>query len=359
MIKDFDIPLEDYREPDESLSSDLNLKNEYQGSVDFGVVGLGQCGGKLVASFDRHGYKKSLAVNSASVDLDALDIPQERKLLIGDGSGSGKDMAVGYACTKEASQKIFDLMRIAFGTVDRVILCIGFGGGTGAGGLPVLIEVAKKYLGFIGALDVATKVSILAALPSSGELQSSRVKENVEAVLNTVKDLVSRSEVGPIFIIDNAKIEKIYRGIPPKVFWNTVNDSITGLFQAFNYISTEPSSLTSFDKADYSSLLSVPGIASMGVTRIKEVSNRASLSAALQDNLRKNILLDSVSYSSAKAGACILAVNSSLLESVGMDVFDYAFDAFSTLAPSASLYRGLYESDGEGVLAYTMLVGMS
>lgn len=357
MIDIPNIPLEEFEVPSGEIESALGLKNEYTGSLDFGVIGSGQCGGRLAKSFYSIGYKKVLALNTAVSDLNPLDLPENQKLRIGSFEGSGKNMKKGSDAAEESAQAIFDKMKSAFGTVDKIIICVGFGGGTGAGSCPVLISIARKYLEYIGNSDPKKNVIIVAALPTSGELKSAVIRENNEIVKKMMFDIADQEEVGPIILIDNSKIEKLYRGIPPSKFWITINDTITQLFHIFNYLSKQESGYTSFDKEDYKTVLTTPGLAVLGVTKV-EVKEGTELSQALQDNLKKTLLADMVDYSTAKEASCVVVAGSELMETMSMDDINYGFDTISNLIGNANVHRGLYDTDGNLIRAYTLITGM-
>jgi len=357
MIEIPNIPLEEFEVPDGGVQSALGLKNEYVGSLDFGVIGSGQCGGRLAKSFYDIGYKKAIALNTAMSDLNPLDLPANQKLRIGNLEGSGKNMEKGGKAAEESAQAIFDKMKAAFGTVDKVIICVGFGGGTGAGSCPVLISIARKYLAFIGNSDPKKNVIVVAALPTAGELKSVAVSTNNDLVKKMMFEIADQGEVGPIILIDNSKIEKLYRGIPPSKFWSTVNDTITQLFQIFNYLAAQESSYTSFDREDYKTVLTTPGLAALGVTKV-EIKDGTELSAALQNNLKKTLLADMVDYSTAKEAACVVVAGDKLMETMSMDDINYGFDTISNLIGNSNVHRGLYDSAGEALRAYTLITGM-
>ena len=153
MIEIPNIPLEEFEIPNDGSESPLGIKNEYVGSLDFGVIGSGQCGGRLAKSFFDIGYKKAIAINTAMADLKPLELPETNKIRIGSLEGSGKSMVKGGEAAEESAQSIFDKMKSVFGNVDKIIICAGFGGGTGAGSLPILISIARRYLKFIGNID--------------------------------------------------------------------------------------------------------------------------------------------------------------------------------------------------------------
>jgi len=349
------LPLEDFEVPEAGFKSELNITNSYIGALDFGIIGSGQCGGRIVKSFYDIGYKKAIALNTSLSDLNPLDIPAEQKLKIG-GEGSGKDMKKGEAATTEAAQTIFDKMKQVFGTVDKIIVTVGFGGGTGSGGLKTLIAIANKYLQFLGNASSETDVIVVAALPTTGELNSALTQENNKAIKEEMFKIANAGAVGPLLLIDNSKIEKLYRGIPPVKFWPTVNDTITGLFHMFNFLATQESDHTSFDAEDYKTLLRTSGCAVMGVTKAN--LGETKLSQALQDNFKKTLLSSKARYDTAQKAACIVAADNKTMNECSMDDINYGFDTIANLIGNATVYRGLYEVKSEGVRAYTFIAGM-
>ena len=358
MITIPDLPLENFEVPAEGVGSTLGIKNEYEGSHDFGVIGSGQCGGRLAKSFYDIGYKKTIALNTALADLNPLELPAVHKVRIGSLEGSGKDMDKGGAAAEESAQLIFDKMKAVFGTVDKIIICVGFGGGTGAGSCPVLIGLARKYLAFTENPDPVKNVIIVAALPTAGELKSEVTRNNNEKVKATMFALANQAECGPLLLIDNSKIEKLYRGIPPARFWPSINDTITQLFQMFNYLSKQESGYTSFDKEDYRTVITTPGIAVLGVTKV-ELKEGTELGQALQGSLKKTLLSDYVSFETAKEAACIIVAGESVMQTVSMETITYGFDAVSNLIEKANVHRGLYDTSGDTIRAYTLITGMN
>ena len=357
MITVPNIPLEEFEIPAGGMGSALGIVNDYVGSLDFGVVGSGQCGGRLAKSFYDAGYKKAVAINTTLLDLNPLEMPENQKLKIGNLEGSGKDMVKGANAATDSAQSILDKMKTVFGQVDKIILCVGLGGGTGAGSCPVLVSIARKYLAFLGNPNPNKNVIIVAALPTDGELRSTVVKNNNEKAQKMIFGIADQGEVGPVILIDNSKIEKLYRGIPPNKFWPTVNDTITGLFQIFNYLSQQESTFTSFDKEDYKTVLGTSGLAVLGVTKV-EFKEGTELSQALQDNLKKTLLADMVDYATAKEASCVVVVGSEVLANITMDAINYGFDSVSNMIDNANVHRGLYETEGNVVRAYTLVTGM-
>lgn len=358
MITIPDLPLESFEVPTEGVGSTLGIKNEYVGSHDYGVLGSGQCGGRLAKSFYDIGYKKAIALNTAVADLNPLELPAVQKVRIGSLEGSGKDMDKGGTAAEESAQLVFDKMKAVFGTVDKIIICVGFGGGTGAGSCPVLISLARKYLAFTKNPDPVKNVIVIAALPTAGELRSEVTRSNNEKIKATMFQLAEQGECGPLLLIDNSKIEQLYRGIPPARFWPSINDTITQLFQMFNYLSKQESSYTSFDKEDYRTVLSKSGIAVLGVTKVELTAEGTELGHALQSSLKKTLLSDYVSFETAQEAACIVVAGEKVMQSVSMETINYGFDAVNNLIEHANVHRGLYDTAGDTIRAYTLITGM-
>ena len=349
------LPLEDFEIPEMTKKSELDIENNYTGAVDFGVIGAGQCGGRLVKSFYDIGYKKAIAINTSASDLNPLEIPAEQKLKIGE-EGSGKNMDRGEKATKEAYQLIFDKMKGVFGNVDKIIVSVGFGGGTGSGGLTTIVEIAQKYLEFLGHPEPKTDVIVVAALPTAGELNSTLIAENNNKIKSTMFEMAKKSAIGPLLLIDNSQIEKLYKGIPVSKFWDTINNTITGLFQLLNYVAIQETRFTTFDREDYNTLLKTPGLAVMGVSKFD--LSKLKLSQALQENFKKTLLCGDVNYKTAKNAGCIVAADNKSIENTSMDDVNYGFDTIANLIGNATVYRGVYEVASEGVRAYTFITGM-
>ena len=284
-----DIDLEDFDIPDEEETA---VEDESGGSQIFAWIGSGQGGGRIAKAFYDRGYKKCIAVNTSYHDLDTLDIPIEQRLLLDVGEqGAGKDMEKGYAAANKYKQHIFDLMRKTYGSnVDHLFVCVGAGGGSGSGSSLVLIDIAKKYMKYIGHDNPDERVGVVMSLPTRGEATSPIVSSNAHKVLKTVGKHAESGSISPLLIIDNSKIERLYKGLTVKQFWPTVNNTISGLFHVFNVLTNNPSPYTSFDPTDYSSTLRCGGVMVLGVAKLKEFDDEQKVSDVIKSNLEKDII---------------------------------------------------------------------
>jgi cell division GTPase FtsZ len=354
-----DIDLEDYEVPEDEETA---VEDEAGGSQVFAWIGSGQGGGRLAKAFYDRGYRKCIAVNTSNQDLDTLDLPKAQKLLLDVGEqGAGKDMSRGREAASKYKQHIFDLMRKIYGNnVDHLFVCIGAGGGSGSGSTDILIEVAKKYMKYIGHDNPEKRVGVVLSLPTRGEAGSPQVAKNAHEVLDTTNKLAVNNEISPLIILDNAKIEKMYKGLTVKKFWPTVNNTISGLFHVFNVLTNQSSPYTSFDPTDYATVLQCGGVMVMGVAKLKEFDDEQSVSRAVKTNIEKTLLSD-VDISDARVAACVAVGGKDIMENtVGlMDSLSYGFDTLSSLCPNATLHRGIYEDNKDTLRLFTLVSGLS
>jgi len=343
---------------------DKSLVDESGGAVVFGIVGAGQAGGRLAESFYNLGYKKVLAVNTAEHDLSTLaDLPEPQKFVMTgeDGGGAGKDMRKGEAAADKHQQEIYESMQQLFGKVDRILVCAGGGGGTGAGACLRLVETAKKYLQYIGVTDVNSKVGVLLTLPTAGECSSPTIANNAHLIASTLCEYAESGKLSPLIIFDNDKIKKMYgKKLTVRQFWPTVNATVTGLFHMFNVLSAQASDFTSFDPADYSRVLSAGGCMIMGMTTLKAYQNGTDVSEAIRSNLEKGLLCGGFDVATAKAASCIATAPSHVIDSTAglMESFESGFDTLANITGNATVFRGIYEVSKDKVVVYTMLTGL-
>jgi len=351
-----EIPLEDFEIPEELEDPKEDL---FDGSINFGFLGIGQAGGRIVKAFYDLGYRRILALNTSKADLEPLDIPSEHKLFISTGGkdGAGKNMSLGAQAVINNKEEIFDKIKDIFGVkVDHVMLCMGCGGGTGAGGVFPAKEITSEYLKkIVGVESTDNKIGMIAALPKEGE-KDTVVRQN----LNLLYSRFEKNEFSPLLLVDNAKITKLYRGITPALFWPTVNTSIAGVFHVFNVLSKVSSNYTSFDSADYYNIITTPGIMSMGVTNIKEYKKDTDISRALRVNLFKTLLTENVKYSDAKISAVVTIAGKKIMETVTglLESIDYGVQSITQMCSNCIIHQGIYQDEVEKLRVYTVVGGM-
>ena len=164
------------------------------------IIGVGQCGTKIADLFSLVDFE-SLAVNTSKGDLDYLKhIPPERRILIGESLTGGKGVNANPLLGREAMKRDLPLVMrkigsiIGYEDVDIFFLTFGFGGGTGAGGTPVLAEALKEE--YPDSLVVA-----IGALPLK--------EEGIRPTINAAITIDKLSKIADsIIAIDNNKLKE-------------------------------------------------------------------------------------------------------------------------------------------------------
>lgn len=355
-----ELPLEEFEIPEQA---EPEVKDEAGGSTTYAFLGSGQAGGRIAEAFYGLDYRKIICVNTAEADLNTLNVPNEQKIHLDIGEqGAGKNPEKGENAAQKHQAEIYNKMTKVFGEdIDRIIVCAGLGGGTGGGSVLVLLDLARKYLAYIGCPDPKSHAGAIVTLPTAGEASSPKVAENATFAATKLSEVAKKGEISPLIFIDNDKIKRLYPRLTVKAFWPTVNQTIAGLFHTFNVITTQDSEYTTFDATDYNSLMSAGGCAIMGLTTVKNFESETSVSKALKSNLSRTLLADGFDLSTAKGAACVVIGGASLFEEVeGLQTaIDYGFDTIAQLTGNSTVHRGIYEADHDKLVAYTLITGLA
>ena len=354
---DIDIDIPDIPMPSDAPEQQV-LEDTFKSAFSVAVVGVGQGGGRLAETFWEVGYRKVICINTAKQDLNSCKIPEENKLLIG-GEGAGKNPAKAKEIFEANYEDVLDFCRRSFsGGFDRVLVCVGAGGGTGAGGGAVVINALHDLAQSLGIEKDPkdAKVGAIVALPTRAE--GSRVQDNAENAAGDIVQMVRDKTLSPLILLDNEKIKQIYPGLSINNFWKTANGSIVKLFHLFNQVSAQDSAYTTFDKADLDTVLS-SGIITFGAMPIKHDNiSEAEISSAIRDNLRRNILAG-IDLKTGSSAACILMGGRDNLDNVSQDSIETAFDQLNRLLGEGStVHRGIYSMSRPGLVVYTAIGGL-
>jgi len=352
-----EIPLE------AEVPSDVeDVRDESLGAASYAFIGSGQGGGRLAEAFYRLGYKKTICVNTAKQDLASLSLPDEQKILIPAGEqGAGKDMRIGEEAAANAQQQVFELIKKKFGSVDHIFVCLGAGGGSGGGSSLVLIETAKKLLTSLGVDNVDQKVGVVMSLPTNGECASPNVARNAQFLASALTKYASEKLISPLIVVDNDKIQKMYPRLTVKEFWPTVNATVAGLFHVFNLIPTKDTPYTTFDAADYGSIMRAGGCMIMGVTSVKDLKDANGISSAIRGNLEKTLLAEGFDLRTATHAAAIVLGGKSIFEQTPglMGAIEGGLDTLAMMTGKAMVHRGIYEDDKDRLAVYTLVGGLA
>lgn len=342
-----DIPLPEIQEKQE-------IADTKRTAFKFAFIGSGQGGSRIAQTFHQLGYRRVCAINTAQQDLATLQLPAENKLAIGDG-GAGKNPAAAQAVFEGKAEDVLDFMRRCFGpTFDRIIICVGAGGGTGAG---TVMPLVAKALELQEANKCESKqVGVIVALPKITE--GKKPNANAFYVLNDLVKAVQALQVSPLIIVDNERISSLYPGLAVDPFWQRANSSVCSLFDLFNTICVQQSSYTSFDPNDFKTILD-SGLIVFGATPVAKWNEVGAISFALRDNLRKNILSGGVNLATGSIGAAVVIASRAILGQVPAEHIDQAFDQLTRLLkPGSMIHRGIYSGSKETMAVYTALGGL-
>jgi len=355
-VTDLGIDLPDIPLPDDEPLEDL-IKDEFNDAAfNFAIVGVGQGGSRLAESFWNLGYRRVGIINTAQQDLSLIKIPEENKLLIGEG-GAGKNPEAADEVFRTRYEDILDFLKRTFGTsYERVLVCAGAGGGTGAGGVARVLDICHDLSQSLGKekKDTDAKIGCILALPTRGE--GIKVQENSKKTVTKTLDLQKAGVVSPLIILDNEKIKQLYPKLSVNQFWGTANNSICSIFHLFNKIAAKESAYTTFDKADLDTIFS-SGLIMFGATPVKDYTD-TGISYAVRDNLRKNILAG-VDAATGNVAACVIVGDKGSLDNIPQSSLEHGFEQLSRMMGSGStVHRGIYAGAKEGVAVYTAIGGL-
>ena len=351
-IPDIPLPMED--------EAEQPIEDEFESAYKFAIVGVGQGGSRLAETFWKLGYRRVAVINTAAQDLKPIALPDANKLLIG-GSGAGKDRKVAQGIFQEHREDILDFLKKVFKSgIDRILVCIGAGGGTGAGGGPVVVDICHDLCQTFGVetSDYEAKVGAILALPTKAE--GSRVKSNAKETADALIKYTTNGTLSPLMILDNERIKLLYRKLSVNKFWGTANTSICSLFHLFNKIAAQDSEYTAFDKADLDTVMS-SGIISFGAVPVKpkgDIVEETDISYAVRDNLKKNILAN-IDVNTGKFAACVVIGDRQTLDNTPQESLEHGFEQLSRLLGEGStVHRGIYHTSKKGLVVYTIIGGI-
>jgi len=299
------------------------------------VVGVGQGGGNIAAQFHHVGYRRVLAINTATADLDAIKEPILKLALDKRGVGKDREFARNLVVTK--ASKIRSAMNGAFGEDDeKVIVCMSLGGGTGSGGGPEIVRMAQERVRERGG-NPNRDVIVIAVLPEP-------VTDGPRQCFNAMKAYGEIEQLNvPRLYVDNAKLRKVIKTTFGN-HWPPLNHWIVKTFHKFNAFATRESEHTVCDCRDLDDVIS-RGRFIFSAFRVNDLSQKHTIGGIMGDHLEKS-LFARVNLSTAKAAACMIILNRSAVANRSMDDIAPAFTELNSLMmPNSTLHKGIYLVD--------------
>jgi len=297
-----------------------------------GVVGVGQCGNNLATAFHRIGYRRVLLLNTAQTDLDSIE-DQIAKLPI-DKQGAGKDPAIGKARVEAKTTQIRNGMLREFGEdFEKIIVCIGLGGGTGSGGGPAVIDLAKDMIRSRGG-DPAKDVIVITTLPDPNV-------DGPRQCFNAIKAYGQMVNMGvPMTIIDNAQVGSIIRAKLADG-WAPINMWIARTFHMFNAYANRPSDHGAFDGNDLNDIIR-RGRLLFAAFRVTQLKDKYAIGDVMAANLERS-LFAKCNTKTAVAAGCLMIINPRVGNDLTMEDITPALQELNNIMqPSSTLHRGIY-----------------
>lgn len=321
----------DKDEPDTDACDDIAEPTAFR----LGVVGVGQCGGNFAAQFYETGYRRVLLVNTAQTDLDSIRQPVAKLCLAKLGAGKDRDFARRYA--EESVTKIRTKMAGVFrDSVDKIVVCMALGGGTGSGAGPKVVEIAKEYIRENGG-NPAKDVIVVMVMPEP-KIDGPRQCHNALKAYAELEKL----EVVRI-VVDNAKIAKVVKaGFEDQQ--DAMNHWVVRTFHRFNHYAAVDSRFGNFDGKDMDDVLA-RGRIIFSAFAIDELDDRYDVGETMAKHLARS-LFAGAKLETADTGACVMILNRAKIANKSTDDISNAFETLNgIMRPSSTLHRGIYLED--------------
>ncbi len=337
------------KQQESKMASKIVSKKER--SLALGVLGSGQAGSRIAEAFYKLGYDV-VAVNTAMQDLKFIDIPDSNKLLLEYGlGGAAKELEIGKAAAEAHRGEIAQLVNEKLGSSQVNVLCLSLGGGSGAGSCETLVDLLS---------ETGKPLVVLAALPMDTE--DSQTKANALETLAKLSKLTQSKKVNNLLVIDNAKIEAIYSGVSQVEFYGVANKAIVSTIDAFNSLSSMPSSTKALDPMEWSKLfIDGEGLSVYGEFSVSNYQEDTAIAEAVINNLSGNLLAEGFDLKQSKYVGFIIAANKEVWSKIPVSSVNYAGSMINDICNTPSgIFKGMYviDSPEDSVKVYSMFSGL-
>jgi len=336
-------------------------------SIRYGIIGLGQAGGKIADAFADCNIPGKLkqkypafAVNTSKADLDALNVIHQhhRIELPNSHLGAMRQPEVGYKAIMQggAMDRVLKVCDEIFVNVDQVIVAAGIGGGTGTGTIQAVCEalIEKGY-------------SVIPLITLPRDLDSLEEKKNAVNFLNMFQELIVSSMIAAPIIVDNNLLYNHYMKNAP---WDTdwKKDSNLQIVKAINEMNAASgiASPTTLDGAELLKLQRSGGCSTIGKVVIpvdlnSDFNNEEileTLKDELNDAMHNGLLCDYPQLNEARAAGVQVLLPRTMSFGVAME---QAIDTVITesMPTLISKFVGYVPVDDlEEIRVYTLISGL-
>lgn len=327
------------------------IVQEVERAYNFGIVGSGQCGGRLAQCFYNLGYP-AIALNTAQQDLKHIEIPDANKLLLDMGiGGAAKDLDTGSEAAESYRDAISELMMKKLGDSEMIIFCTSLGGGSGAGSTETIVNI-------LAAMEVP--VAVITVLPQSSD--DAQTKHNALMTLSRLSKMAQERKIDNLIVADNSKIEQIYSDVSQLNFFDISNKAIVEPIDVFNKFSVKPSPVKALDDREFGKLFSDgQGLTTYGYMDVPNYEDVDALADAIIDNLDGTLLAGGFDLKQARYVGVMFVASQRVWDRIPQAATNYAMamvnDACGT--PQAT-FKGIYtvDTDEDVVKVYSMFSGL-
>jgi cell division GTPase FtsZ len=333
----------------ENNMGDSSLKKDR--SINFGIVGSGQAGSRIAETFRQLGYD-AICLNTAQTDLSHINIPASNKLLLDYGiAGAAKQLELGKQAAEQYRTQISDLVNKQLADAQVLILAHSLGGGSGAGSCETLVDILSK---------TGKPIMVITVLPMESE--DAQTKSNALQTLAKLAGFAKQKIVNNIMVVDNARIELIYKDVSQMDFFKVANKAIVDPLHMLNVLSSMPSASKPLDPAELSLLmLSGEGLSVYGELSISNYKEDTAIASAIIDNMDNNLLASGFDLKQSKYVGVMIAANANTWKDIPAVNINYALSVVNDFcANPVGVYKGLYEVEmPDGIVkVYSMFSGL-
>jgi cell division GTPase FtsZ len=341
-LDDFDF-VDHYGEAEDVENENLLPDNVVECALNCAFVGIGGGGGKLAKAFLDIGFEKTLLINTT--DKDQPDGVEEKNLvLIPDADGVAKNVKFGKSIFEQNSAVVEDALRTRLGKVDWIFVLAGGGGGTGSACF-ALNDVFNRYL---KSVQGEGKVFYIMTWPNAQELLNNTIAKNALLLANDLKN-------SPHIILDNERQIKFLRGkVGIMNLLPTANTAFAKLLSQTFKLSSEKSSIQTFDSKDLERCMETQGRMLIGTTMIRDTEERGLGAKILQNCVKRSPC--PTTQEKSKIGALLLVMPPSMANDP--DVSQHLDAAISYVGGrTETLFSGVYVKENAPGLVAIMLMG--
>ena len=336
----------------ESLAPAKPVVEKVKRSLEFGVLGTGQSGSRVASEFFKLGYK-TVVMNTASQDLEHIEVPSDNKLLLAHGiGGAAKELDIGKEAAEAHREEINALVESKLDDVHAYVVCTSLGGGSGAGSVETVIDILSGS---------GKPIVVITVLPMTTD--DAKTKENAIITLSRLAKLAQDHVVSNIIVVDNAKLETIYADVSHMDFFHVGNEAIVATLDKFNRFSAMPSHDKPLDSMEFAKILTDgEGLSIYGeMSILGSAEDNTVIAQAVMENLESGLLASGFNLDQTKYAGVIVAASETAWKSIPRGAIGYAVSVVQENCSGAGVFVGSYVDnsiDDSLVCVYSMFSGL-